>query len=128
MTIDPRVAYAAIVAGSALLLGCLILLYMVASKPGSSLSFSAMIASFYGKKTYIIGTTLLIVDQIHDLGWLSDPTTTKVEKILLVLAAFTLKAAQNRADEGQRTILAQNRRLIVESGAANLKKEEEGKS
>ena len=128
MTIDPRIAYAAIVAGSVLLLVCLILLYMVASKTGSSLSFSSMMTSFYGKKTYIIGTTLLIVDQVHDLGWLSDPTTTKVEKILLVLAAFTLKAAQNRADAGQQTILAQNRRLIVESGAANLKKEEEGKS
>lgn len=128
MTIQPWVVYSVLGSFSAALVACLIMIYSMASKKNPAISVSALMTSLYGKKTYIVGTALLLVDQIHSLGWLSDPTTGRVEKILLVLAAFTLKAAQNRAEEGQKQILAMNRKIILDhqqSVAATLKKEED---
>lgn len=68
---------------------------------GSAISFSGAWTWVAEKKTYIVGTLLLISDQVHDLGFMTDAQTWKVQKTLFAIAAFTIAAAQNRVAQGQ---------------------------
>jgi hypothetical protein len=100
---DPRVLIAIIGA-----FGVIIIALLLRSGPegagGSAITLAGLRAALEGKKTYIVGIALLTVDQLADLGWVTDLTAGKIEKVLLVIAAFTLKAAQNRVEQGQTRI------------------------
>jgi hypothetical protein len=113
---DPRVLIAVIGA-----FGVVIILLLLRGGPegfgGSAFSLSGIRAALEGKKTYIVGVALLTVDQLADLGWVTDLTAGKIEKVLLVIAAFTLKAAQNRVENGQA-------RIEVRQKVAAIKTEE----
>ena len=95
---DPRFVY--VLFGVVLLFGLLIIGLLLrggsTGAGGSSVSLSGLMEWFQGKKTYLVGTALLIIDQLHDLGWVTDAAAWKTEKTLLALAAFTIAAAQNR--------------------------------
>jgi hypothetical protein len=107
MTIDLRIVYAAMGAGIALLVMVLILLMRGGS--GGPLDLASVVTWFQRKKTYLAGAALLLVDQIHQVGWMTDNQAQQVEKVVIVVMAFTLKAAVSRVEKatGSATTAAQ---------------------